>query len=191
LFERKRALSEETKKGAVRRALVSLSLAFSCAAIPAFAGENPEKPPAPGIEKAEGLWKVEYVNAVIRIEKCPGKTACASLYWLDPDDARIYDNLANPKEKQKKMWDDPVTREDVLSLCGFSPNMDIRPAPGGGWEGTLETRGTGVTANIAISMVNDDEMRVVGSKFLLTREEKWRRVSPDDKKYPACKKPSL
>lgn len=158
----------------MRKTAVSLSLAFSCAAIiPGMGAELP----------AETLWKTEYLDTVISTRPCSENSICHSLYWLNPNDDKITDYFGEPGKTA-------AGRNGALSLCGFSPKSEFRQVAADRWEGQVELRGLSTTANVVTTRINENEMRVVTSIAIFSKTEKWMRVEPGDTRYPKCKIPA-
>ena len=165
-----------------RRKAASLMIAFSVAA-PALADDAEAE--------AETLWKTQTFDAVISLKPCPETGVCGYVYWLNPDDNKLFDYFGDPKARAGRgnvfSEGGGPTREDVKALCGFSPKMHFAEAADGHWQGRMEMRGMGMTVNVDATKQGERELRVVTSKGIFYQTETWVRVDKNDARYPKCK----
>lgn len=139
----------------------------------------------------ETLWKTEFLDTVIAMRKCPESGVCGQLYWMNPKDEKIieymgekkttFDNdaFANPSELEKS----------IQALCGYSPKLQFKQVADGHWKGTMHMRGYGMNVNIDVKVLSETELAVVSSKAFVTKKETWRKISPNDTRYPKCTLP--
>ncbi len=184
------------KKLTVKKTIASL--AFSCAALPAFAQEGivPETAAAPApaapasstIGTETTYWKTEFFDAVLAIRPCKEQGVCAEVHWVNPDEPKIVEYFGDPKLK-KSGFGNQVTQDDVKALCGFQPKMQAKQVSANKWAGTLHMRGLGMTFNTEVVLVNENEAHVVTSKAIFSQKDVWKRVEPNDPRYPKCTAP--
>lgn len=165
-----------------RKHTASLMIAFGVAAtgMPVKAEET----------DPETLWKTQTFDAVISLKPCPETGVCGYIYWLNPDDAKLFDYFGDPKRKAARGSFPDIagpTRDDVNALCGFSPKMHFTQAADGHWQGRMEMRGMGMTVSVDATKKGERELRVVTSKGIFYQTETWVRVDKDDARYPKCK----
>lgn len=163
----------------LRTSAAALATAFGFAAAPAGALAN-------GIEEAPTLWKTVTFDAVISLKPCPPAQGgvCGEVYWLNPKDKTLFDYFGD-----KAAHSGSVTDADVSALCGFSPRLDFKQTAPNRWQGTMDLRGKGMTVNVDATRINDREMKVDTSKFVIRQSETWTRVDASDPRYPKCEKP--
>lgn len=159
----------------LRALAASFSSAFCVAVTPA---------PLPQKSNEETLWKTQSFEAVVSLRPCPETGACGYIYWLNPADKKLYDYFG-----ARKGFDEPVTEDDVASLCGFSPRMKFNPPAGDKWQGRMEMRGMGMDVNVSAEPQGEDRLRVTFSKGIFRQTETWTKVAPADKRYPRCDLP--
>lgn len=176
--------------------LLPLTLAFSAAAAPPSASA-PKAPAAPHQMPVSGetLWKTEYLDTVISLQKCRDENVCGYIYWVNPDDSRIFDFFGDPEKRSGLSsafsldYDPAAAATDVLSVCGHSPKTDFSQVDDKKWRGTMELQGMGKTARVDVTNVNDNELRVVSKIGPFSKTETWRRIAPGDPRYPRCAQP--
>ena len=128
------------------------------------------------------LWKTGVVDAVISLRTCPETGICGTLHWVNPDDRRAFDYFGDPDTKKTFR----PTRENVLSLCDYTPRMQFNQVAPGHWKGTLHLRGRGMTVNMDAKFVNENELKIVASKAIFSERDTWTRVANNDPRYPRC-----
>lgn len=163
----------------LRTSAAALATAFGMAATPAGAISTPvEDPPT--------LWKTTTFDAVISMKPCASQGVCGEVYWMNPQDKTLFDYFG---DKSTRDIGQPVTEADVKALCGFSPKLDFKQTAPNRWQGTMDLRGKGMTVNIDATRLNDREMKVDTSKFVVRQSETWTRVDANDPRYPKCERP--
>jgi hypothetical protein len=174
----------------LKTGIVALATAFGFAAATGSATAAPVNPapanPVPSSSASDvTFWKTQSLDAVIRIENGPDG-ARSELYWMNPKDTKIFDYFG---DKTGRDAGSAVTESDVKGLCGFSPKLDFKAAGEQRWRGTMELRGMGMEVNVEATRLNDRQMRVDTSKFIIRQSETWTRIDAGDPRYPACRKP--
>jgi hypothetical protein len=128
----------ENPRGLLRRSFAAVTAAFAVSLAPAApvaietgaADMHDAPPPA-----AAGLWKPDSLNTVVAVERCPDAPAkpCVSLYWIDPQDKRIFDYFGDPNllsrdnfaEDEFSSFRRTPSEADVAALCGYSPPFTV------------------------------------------------------------------
>lgn len=174
----------------------TLSIAFACTVAPAAAQGMVEKTPN-ALPPQTTYWKTEHLDMVLSVRPCEKQVVCGEIHWLNPEDEKIYEYFGDRKNRARQAGPHGgfdilprATQDDIRALCGFSPKMDFRQVADNKWQGKIEIRGMGFTANMDVTAISKDELRVVTSKAIITQKETWRRVEENDPRYPKCVKPA-
>lgn len=178
----------------------TLSLAFACTVVPAAAQDGAPVASAttpPAIPAGKTYWKTEHLDMVLAVWPCDKQLVCGEIHWLNPEDDKIYEYFGDRKKRGRAAGPrsgfdvmPQVTKDDIRALCGFSPRMDFRQVAGNKWAGRIDIRGMGITANMEVTALSENELRVVTSKAFISQKETWRRVAETDPRYPKCVKPA-
>lgn len=179
----------------LRKIILPLSLAFSSAALAPPIVATP-LPPDPAPLSKETLWKTEYLDTVISLRECAENNVCGYIYWVNPNDTKIYDYFGDPRQRFNLPAsfslenNPPPSATDILSVCGHSPKTDFRQVADKKWQGTMELRGMNMTVKMNVTQISDDELKVVSKFGLFSKTETWRQVPPGDLRYPKCAFPA-
>lgn len=165
-----------------RKKTGALALAFGIgAAGAAFDAKAQSTSPAP-IGPEPTLWKTGVVDAVISLRACPETGICGTLHWVNPDDRRAFDYFGDQDTKTGRR----PTRENILSLCDYTPRMHFNQIAPNKWKGTLHLRGRGTTVNMEATLADDSTLKIVASKAIFSERDTWTRVAKNDPRYPRC-----
>lgn len=172
----------DTLKNEWRKKGGALALAFGLGATGAgFEAAGAETTATIGPEPT--LWKTGVVDAVISLRTCPETGICGQLHWVNPDDRRAFDYFGDQDSKTGRR----PTRENILSLCDYTPRMQFNQIAPNKWKGTLHLRGRGMTVNMEATLADAHTLKVVASKAIFSERDTWTRVASNDPRYPRCK----
>jgi len=152
-----------TKFLQARKGIATLTAAFTLAApLPARAVGAQDTAPS--------LWKTEGFDAVVELAPCPEKGACGHIYWLNPDDTRLFDYFG---DKSRLPAGAEPTRKDVEALCGFSPDMEMHRDPDAPdhWHGNMEMRGMGLRVRVDAERDGPRKLDITFSKAIFWHSE--------------------
>lgn len=161
----------------LRQRYSALGMAFALAVGPQAAGAAETN-----LTEGTTYWKTNVVDSVIAMQPCPESGVCGKIVWINPEDRDAYDYFGDPAVARGRR----VEAEDIQSLCGYSPKMAFEQVAPNQWNGTMDIRGKGVTANVEATQVNENELRIRISKFIFSETDTWTRVNKNDPRYPHC-----
>lgn len=186
------------------KVIFSLAVSFASAAHsqePAKASSAPLPTPTPAVSPAvvpiafqtadETLWKTEFLDTVIAMRKCPESGMCGYLYWMNPKDEKIIEYMGERKSTSDGEISDSAddVEKSIKALCGYSPKLQFKQVADGQWKGTMQMRGYGMNVNVDVKILSETELSVVSSKAFVTKKETWRKIAPNDARYPKCTLP--
>ncbi len=135
---------------------------------------------------ASNFWKHPDYDATVETWPCEERGICGRVHNLNPEDKGVREVVGKILKKPEKK----VTREEVLSFCGYEGEMSLKQKSADTWEGKVFWPFREKFYGVSIRQ-EDQNRAVVRGYFLwfplLGRTEKLIGV---DNPPPPCRKPS-
>ncbi len=148
--------------------MATASLAFFTASWGAY--HAPLQPsPDENTPHPVSYWQLPGYDVVIRLQPCEEKGLCASVYDINPDDPATQEGVAQmiglytrSGNRTRVPDTDRLSRDDMLSYCGYMAELDIRQTRSDRWEGRVYVPSRDRSFGVIIRDRGDGRLAVTG-----------------------------